>query len=111
MSSRVLSLDVSTHPLDHEPLPTDEVVDGSPSAGVAALAALEDADVGLWEMTAGTARDTEEDEVFVVLAGRGTVEFEDGQRVDLAPGVAVRLRAGERTTWTVTTALRKLWVT
>ena len=31
-------------------------------------------------------------------------------RVALAPGVVVRLRAGERTTWVVTEALRKVYV-
>ena len=61
-------------------------------------------------MTAGTARDTEVDEVFVVLAGRGTVRFEDGEVIGLTPGTAVRLRAGERTTWTVEEPLRKVWV-
>ncbi len=62
-------------------------------------------------MTEGTARDTEVDEVFVVLAGDGTVRFEDGETLRLGPGVAVRLRAGERTTWAVTATLRKVWIT
>lgn len=74
------------------------------------LARLGGAEVGLWEMTPGTAQDTEVDEVCLMLAGRGTVTFEDGEVVDLAPGVAVRLRAGERTTWTVTETLRKVYV-
>ena len=62
-------------------------------------------------MTAGTARDTEVDEVFVVrrpAAARS--RFEDGEVIPLAPGVAARLRAGERTTWTVEEPLRKVWV-
>jgi uncharacterized protein len=75
-----------------------------------ALGAVADAEIGIWEMAPGTEEDTETDEVFVVLAGRGTVAFEDGEVVELAPGVAVRLRAGERTTWTVTEALRKVYV-
>ena len=80
-------------------------------AGEAApLTALGAAEVGTWEMAPGVDHDTEVDEVFVVLAGRGTVEFEDGEVVTLAPGVAVRLRAGERTTWTVTETLRKVYV-
>lgn len=68
------------------------------------------AKVGVWSMAPGTEQDTETDEVFVVLAGRGTVVFEDGEVVDLRPGVAVRLTAGERTTWTVTEELRKVYV-
>ena len=74
------------------------------------LAELDGVEVGVWEMAPGTEQDTEADEVFVVLAGRGTVEFEDGEVVELAPGVAVRLTAGEQTTWTVTEALRKVYV-
>lgn len=80
-------------------------------AGAAApLTQLGAAEVGTWEMAPGTDRDTEVDEVFVVLTGRGTVTFEDGEVVDLVPGVAVRLRAGERTTWVVTETLRKVYV-
>lgn len=80
-------------------------------AGDAApLAELGGAEVGTWEMAPGTDHDTEVDEVFVVLTGRGTVTFEDGEVVELRPGVAVRLRAGERTTWVVTETLRKVYV-
>jgi uncharacterized cupin superfamily protein len=86
------------------------VVDGSPTAAARTLGAVGDVEVGVWEMSAGTARDTEVDEVFVVLAGAGTVAFADGEVLALAPGTAVRLRAGERTTWTVTSPLRKIWV-
>jgi uncharacterized protein len=68
------------------------------------------AEVGVWEMAPGTEQDTEVDEVFVVLAGRGTVTFDDGEVVDLAPGVACRLTAGERTTWVVTETLRKVYL-
>ena len=110
MASRVLTADAATTRLEHQPLPGDEVVAGVPTAAVHTLTALGSVEVGLWEMTEGTARDTEVDEVFVVISGRGTVAFEDGERVDLGPGVVVRLRAGERTTWTVTEPLRKIWV-
>ena len=110
MSQRLLSPDLLSFPLEHEPLPPDDVVSGAPTAGVATLAAVGGSEVGVWEMTEGTARDTEVDEVFVVLSGAGTVEFEDGERVPLEPGAAVRLRAGERTTWTVTAPLRKVWL-
>lgn len=91
MSSRLLAADVHT-------------------AELAALTTVGDAEIGLWGMDPGVDHDTEVDEVFVILAGRGTVAFEDGEVVELAPGVAVRLRAGERTTWTVTETLRKVYV-
>lgn len=110
MPPRLLCPDVTTAPLDHEALPVDEVVKGSPTAAVRTLDVLAACEIGVWEMTAGTARDTEVDEVFVVVSGRGTVTFEDGEQLDLAPGVVVRLRAGERTEWTITETLRKVWI-
>jgi uncharacterized protein len=107
---RLLSPDVLADPLDHAPIPADDVVAGSPTAAVLALDTVGGVEVGVWEMSEGTARDTEVDEVFVVVRGRGHVDFEDGERVDLAPGVVVRLTAGERTVWTVTERVRKVWV-
>ena len=74
------------------------------------LGSLGQVEVGAWEMMPGTETETEVDELFVVLAGRGTVTFEDGEVIDLEPGVAVRLTAGERPTWTVEEALRKIYV-
>ena len=100
--TRLLSTDVHAHALD--------LGDDDPRTGLAALTTLGDTGVGLWEIEPGTAHDTEVDEVFVVLSGRGTVAFEDGTTVDLVPGVAVRLHAGDRTTWTVTETLRKVYV-
>ena len=110
MPPRLLCPDVTTAPLEHEPLPPEEVLDGSPTTAVHSLASVGGAEVGIWEMTRGTVRDTEVDEVFVVVTGRGTVTFQDGEAVELSPGVAVRLTAGERTRWTVTETVRKVWV-
>lgn len=110
MPPRLLCPDVAAAELEHEDLPRDQVVAGSPTTAVRNLDTVAGAEVGLWEMTRGTARDTEVDEVFVVVSGLGSVTFEDGGRIELAPGVAVRLRAGERTVWTVTEVLRKVWV-
>lgn len=98
--TRLLSSDALAHPLDAD----------RPGTALAELGDLGGVGIGLWEMAPGEDRDTEDDEVFVVLAGAGTVAFEDGSVVALRPGVVVRLTAGERTTWTVTETLRKLWV-
>jgi uncharacterized protein len=70
----------------------------------------DDIEVGVWEAGPGTDTDTEVDELFVVLAGAGTVTFEDGSSLALAPGVVVRLHEGDRTTWEITERLRKLYV-
>ena len=90
--------------------PGTEILAGSPRAAARTLGRVAGAEVGLWEMTRGTARDVETDEVFVVLAGRGTVTFQDGESLGLRPGVVVRLHAGDRTEWAVTEPLRKLYV-
>lgn len=104
---RVLDVDaaVPTTPLDPA-----TVVDGAPAAGSRALAAVAGVEVGVWEMSPGTATDVEVDEVFVVLSGSATVSFEDGESVELGPGSVVRLRAGEHTTWVVRETLRKIYV-
>lgn len=111
MSDRILGSNLLSEPLAHQPLPADEVVAGSPTTAVVELGELDGpVEVGIWEMTEGVATDAEVDEIFIVLSGTGTVEFADGSRVELAPGVVVRLHAGERTTWTITTPLRKVYI-
>jgi len=101
----------TTSSVDLAPLHPDTVTAGSPTAGSRSLAAVAGATVGLWEMTQGAATDVEADEVFVVLSGSATVEFDDGEVLELTPGVVVRLRAGDRTLWTVHTTLRKIYLT
>jgi uncharacterized protein len=86
------------------------IVEGAPEAGSRALAAVAGVEVGVWEMTPGTATDVESDEVFVVLSGSATVSFHDGELIHLRPGSVVRLRAGDRTTWVVHETLRKIYV-
>lgn len=88
-------------------------VDGSSAALAAASVALTrvgGAEVGLWEAGPGADDDVEEDEVFLVLAGHGSVRFDDGSSIELRPGVLVRLVAGDRTRWEITERLRKLYV-
>jgi uncharacterized cupin superfamily protein len=98
--------------LVHEPVPFDQVVAGEPATGHALLDEHGDRTIGVWEMSPGAMRDTEADEVFNVLAGAATVEFEHpiADPVILAPGSVMRLEAGMRTIWTVRQTLRKLYV-
>lgn len=92
------------------PVPSGQVVDGSPSAGSVDLD--EDMGIGVWEMTPGAMRDTEVSEVFVVVAGAATVEFTDPALppVELVPGAIVRLESGMQTVWTVRETLRKVYL-
>lgn len=72
-------------------------------------------EIGLWAAGPGTDTDVEVDEVFVVLAGTGTVTIHDdtgdGTEVALSPGAVVRLAEGDRTTWHLAERLLKLYVT
>lgn len=95
------------------PLPTTldagaEITAGTPTARLRELGDMRGAEVGIWEMTEGAARDVEADEVFVVIAGHATLRC-DGDEIELRPGAVVRLHEGERTEWIVHEALRKLY--
>jgi hypothetical protein len=84
---------------------------GSEALSTASRTLLEgDLEVGLWEAGPGTDTDTEVDETFLVLAGAGTVTFADGSAIDLRPGVLVRLREGDQTTWEITERVRKVYL-
>ena len=98
--------------IEHEPVPADQVVDGSPTTGYLALDASDVGEIGVWEMTPGAMRDVEVDEVCVVLSGAATVEFEHphASPIVLAPGSIVRLEAGMKTIWTVRETLRKVFI-
>lgn len=93
------------------PLESAQVVDGDVRTGVVSLVGTTGLDVGVWEHSVGTSTDVEVDEVFVVIAGRGTVTDTDGGVIELAPGVVGVLTAGAQTTWQVTETLRKVWIT
>ena len=105
---RILARDAGATPLAHEP--AHEVVSGSPTTGSETVGTFGEVEVGIWEMSPGVVRDTEVDEIFVVLSGVGQVRFDDGEVLDLSAGAMVRLHAGERTVWTVVETLRKVWV-
>ena len=109
--THLLHTDVSAIPLADLPLEPESVVGGAPKASSAELADLGGLEIGVWEITAGTVTDVEVDEVMVVLSGRASVTFEaDDSTIELRPGTAVRLRAGERTTWVVRETLRKVYI-
>ncbi len=86
------------------------------ATGLVELGSFAGTTVGIWEMTPGVDEDVEDDELFIVLAGHGTVEFLPGEgepalpAITLCPGSVVRLTAGMRTRWAVTETLRKVWI-
>ncbi|MEV5070956.1 cupin domain-containing protein [Microbacterium sp. LMI12-1-1.1] len=91
-----------------EPLPAEQVLEGSPQTGYVELTDT----IGVWEHTPGVSTDVEADEVFVVLSGSATVSFDDPalEPIELRAGAVVRLTAGMRTVWTVRETLRKVYI-
>jgi uncharacterized cupin superfamily protein len=89
----------------------EDVLEGTPSTGAVVLGEFGGREYGVWEMTVGAVTDVEDDELFVVVAGAGTLELLDDETVvELVPGSVLTLTVGARTIWTVTQTLRKVWV-
>ena len=107
---RLLSADVMTQPLTPDELSAADIVAGSPEVASADLWVADNLSIGVWEITEGTVTDTEVDEIFLVLAGSGRIAFDDGSTVAIQPGALLRLRAGDRTTWTITEKVRKVYL-
>lgn len=99
----------ATLPLEPWPLDSGQVVEGTPSVSVAIIDDDDPVQRGIWEHTPGVTRDVEANELFVVLAGRATIEVENGTTLDLKPGTVGVFRAEERTVWTVHETLRKVF--
>ena len=92
------------------PLDPAQVVAGDPQVSALELLDVGGLAVGVWQHTAGVSTDVEADEVFVVLAGRATIEVADGPTLEVGPGDVGILEAGARTRWTVHEDLRKVYV-
>ena len=95
-----------------QPAPAEQRVSGTPATRYAEINDAPGRSIGVWEMSPGAMRDIEADEVFVVLAGSATVEFEEPALapIELRPGSIVRLEEGMRTIWTVRETLRKIYI-
>ena len=109
MPNRVVH--VAALALDHQPLPADQVVAGSPTTAARAVDLSPVWEAGVWEHTVGTSTDVEADEVFVVISGRATIAIDGGPTLEVGPGDLAVLEAGAVTTWTVHETLRKVYVT
>ncbi len=110
MTLRYVDVDVFATELPRQRIPADEILGGFPTAGSRGIAQIAGAEVGVHEMSPGMARDIECDEVFVVIGGRGSIEFEDGEVLPLSAGTVVRLNKGDRTIWHISETLRRFYV-
>jgi uncharacterized cupin superfamily protein len=99
--------------LDYEPVEPEKVLAGEPTTGHQELGIWQGLEVGVWEMTPGSMRDVEVEEIFIVIAGEATltrqVQGED-VAVELSAGVVGHLEAGEENRWDVRVALRKIYL-
>jgi uncharacterized cupin superfamily protein len=114
-NSAPFSLAVADAVLTPDELDPAQIVSGDPRVASAVLHESP-ADVGgrvvergVWEITPGVVTDVEADELFVVLSGRATIEFENGPTLEVGPGDAAVLPEGAVTRWTVHETLRKVY--
>jgi uncharacterized cupin superfamily protein len=91
-------------------LPQDKIVTPGVRTGIAEMDSVSGMDVGVWEHAVGTSTDVGDDEIFVVIEGRGTVTDQHGNVIELAPGVVGILDPDDETTWVITEPLRKVWI-
>lgn len=91
-------------------LPAEKAVTAGVKTAMAEVVSDAGFEVGVWEHSAGTSTDSFDDEIFVVIEGRGTVTDQDGNVIELAPGVVGVLHPDDQTTWVVTEPLRKVWI-
>jgi uncharacterized cupin superfamily protein len=105
------AFDPSSVPLERAPLDPAQVLEGSPEVSEAVVWASADGRHarGVWQITPGVVTDVEVDELFVVVAGRATIEVEGGPTIEVGPGDVCVLGPGARTTWHVHETLRKVF--
>ena len=106
-----------THPvttqLEPEAIEAGQIVSGTPESLALTLGQSPGTgeSCGFWKITPGVVRDVEIQEKSLVLAGRGSVEFEDGRTVELGPGVVREFQGGEKTVWTIEeTVFKAYWI-
>lgn len=97
--------------VEHAPLNSAQVVSGNVTTGGVELVGTEKLKVGVWEHSGNSvSTDVENEEVFVVLSGKGKVWLEDGSFLELAPGVIGRFKQGEKTRWEIEETMRKVFI-
>jgi uncharacterized protein len=105
------ALHVVDVPLEPGELDPSTILAGSPAVTEAVVWESPDGRIvrGIWRITEGVVTDVEQDEIFVVIEGRATIEVDCGPTIEVGPGDVCVLERGARTTWTVHEALRKVF--
>ena len=98
--------------LEYNSIDSSQVI--SPSDGIqtgfAEVGETSKLKTGVWRHPVGVSTDTEVDEVFVVIEGKGRVILKDGTILNLHPGVVGTLLPGEETKWEIDEPLTKVWI-
>jgi uncharacterized cupin superfamily protein len=95
-----------------QPLPTapERLKDGARTSYSADWQREDGSEVrGVWEMTPGVLEGVDSDEMFVIISGRATVEFDDGRVWEVGPGDVGVTVPGEVARWTVHETVRKAY--
>lgn len=109
------SIDAMGIDLNLEPVQAGLLVNGNPGTAVQRLGEIFDVEFGLWEMSEGSMRDVEAEELFIVLSGKASVRVEpvngfEAEEFSLLPGSICHLREGMHTIWMVDQPLRKVYL-
>jgi uncharacterized cupin superfamily protein len=104
------TIDTAALRIDLESVPHRQIVSGEPQAGATDVGTVGGASVGVWTHTPGVSTDVEVEELSVIVSGEATVVINETETVHLVPGTLLRLHEGDRTVWTVTETLRKVYV-
>ncbi len=104
-------IDAQALPLQHRSLPETKAVTSGVTTASVELGSINGLSAGVWEHAAGVSTDVEQDEMFVVISGRGRIILDNGEVLLLQPGTVGRLRAEESTRWEIDEPLRKVWFT
>ena len=85
-------VDINTITLEHEPVDADHLPADAgatvPTTGYQRFEGTDKLNVGIWEHSVGVSTDTEVDEVFVIISGKGRIVLKDGSSLSLYPGVS-----------------------
>ena len=90
----------------------DKALEGtSPYTGETEFGATEGLRVGVWDHSVGKSVQENDDEVFVVLRGKGKIILDDKTSLELEPGTVGRLLKGVNRHWVISEDFRKVWIT
>ena len=90
----------------------EKSLDGTaPFTGETEFGTTEGLRVGVWDHSVGNSMQENDDEVFVVLRGKGKIVLDDKSSLELEPGTVGRLLKGMNRRWEVSEDFRKVWIT